>query len=369
MNARFKFGLAGAAEDGALRTVLRQVSMPGDISLAFHREPSFFIAEQAGNIKSQTLVYQDEESGRIVGVGGRSMRLTYVDGDKKVVGYLSMLRLLPEARGGIVLVRGYKYLRLLHGDGEAPYYFTTIFSENTHAQSVLESGRAGLPAYIYIGTLSTYMIPLRKRRRSWKLNERVVVCDGNSLPSAQKCLEEWNSRFQFAPSYSAEDLSRCTNLLPDFSLKDFYVYRERDAVIGTLGVWNQEAFKQTVVTGYSTTLKIAKPFYNGFARLRSWPSLPKVDEKIKSVYASFISSENDDTKVFESMLVRACSDWSGKGYDYMLVGLCEGNPFQGVMASFASRKLDSKIYLVHWQEDGVVLPENSRIPHLEIATL
>lgn len=369
MSALFKFGLAGAAEDSALRAVLRQVSMPGDISLAFHREPSFFIAEQAGNIKSQTLVYQDEESGRIVGVGGRSMRLTHVDGDKKVVGYLSMLRLLPEARGGTVLVRGYKHLRLLHSDGEAPYYFTTIFSENTHAQSALESGRAGLPTYAYIGTLSTYMIPLSKRRRLWKTDERVIVCDEDSLLSAQKCLEGWNSRFQFAPSYSMEDLSGCTNLLPNFSLKDFYVYRERDAVIGTFGVWDQGSFKQTIVTGYSAAIKVAKPFYNGLARLRGWPLLPKIGEKIKSVYAAFMSSDNDDVNVFESLLIQACSDWSGKGYDYLLVGLCDGNPFQSVAASFANRKIDSKIYLVHWPEDKVVLPESSRTVHLEIATL
>ncbi len=369
MSARFKFGLAGAAEDGALRAVLRQTPMSGDISLAFHREPSFFIAEQAGNIKSQTLIYQDEESGKVTGIGGRSVRNLYVDGTQKTIGYLSMLRLLPEVRGSTALVRGYKCLRHLHGDGEVPYYVTTILSENVQAQEILESGRAGLPTYVPVGTLITYLIPLRKKRKSNKLDDQVVGCNEGILPSAHECLNRWNSCYQFAPSYTVDDIAGRSGLLPNFSLKDLYVWREGNETLGTLGVWNQQSFKQTVVTGYSTRAKLVNPFYNGFARLRGWPLLPRVGETMNFLYASLISSADDGGGIFESLLVRACSDWSGKGYDYLLVGLCEGNKLESVAISFASRQLKSKIYLVHWQEDKVILPQNSRIPHLEVATL
>lgn len=368
MSSGLKFRLADETEDGALRAVLRQASMPGNVSLAFSREPSFFIAEQAGSMGHQILICQDQDTGVITGIGGRSIRKLYVDGVQKTVGYLSSLRLLPEVRSSMTLVRGYKFFRSLHSDGEVPYYFTTILDENRYAQQILESGRAGMPIYVPVGMLVTYLIPIRKRV-SRKLRHEVHSCNENTLSHAYECLSEWNCRHQFAPSYTLDDISGRTRLLPNFSPKDLYVCKERDEVVGTLGVWDQQSFKQTIVTDYSAKMKAIRPFYNGIARLRGRPMLPSIGESIRSVYASFVSAKNDNAKVFESVLVRACSDWSGKGYDYLLVGLCDGNPLQSVMASFASRKLDSKIYLVHWQEDKVVLPGNSRIPHLEIATL
>src|SRR5438876_7069697 len=105
----FEFVLAGEAEDETLRTLLRHISMPGNITLAFLREPSFFLAEQAGNVTSQVMVCKDRQRGQIVGMGSRSIRDVYIDGKPTRVGYLSMLRGLPEVRGNIALARGYRY--------------------------------------------------------------------------------------------------------------------------------------------------------------------------------------------------------------------------------------------------------------------
>jgi len=53
---RFEFALATEADDGELRELLRHISMPGNITLAFLREPSFFLAEQAGSAASQVII-------------------------------------------------------------------------------------------------------------------------------------------------------------------------------------------------------------------------------------------------------------------------------------------------------------------------
>lgn len=364
----YKFRLADETEDSALRAVLREASMPGSISLVFSREPSYFIAEQAGSVKHQTLVYQDQETGKITGIGGRSIRRLYVDGVQKTVGYLSSLRLLPEVRSSLTLVRGYKFLRSLHGDGEVPYYFTTILDENRYAQQILESGRAGMPAYVPVGMFVTYLIPIRKRV-SGKLQHEVLSCSKDTLPHAHECLSEWNSRHQFAPAYTLDDISGDTGLLPHFSPKNLYVCKGRGEVTGTLGVWDQQSFKQTIVTDYSAKMKLIKPFYNGVARLRGYPTLPRVGDRIRSVHASFVSAKDDNLQVFESLIGKACSDWSGRGHDYLLVGLSEGNKLAVVARRLASRELRSRIYLVHWPDEKVVLPKNERLAHLEVATL
>src|SRR5436309_10020001 len=171
---RFEFSLAGEAEDEALRTLLRPISMPGNITLSFHREPSFFLAEQAGNITSQVLGCKDRQKDQVVGMGSRSIRCVYIDGKPTRVGYLSMLRGITEARGNIALARGYKYLQTLHADGAVPYYFTTILDDNTTAKALLTSSRAGLPVYKSIAHLITYLIPLKRNRISIRRGRLIV---------------------------------------------------------------------------------------------------------------------------------------------------------------------------------------------------
>lgn len=368
MSSGVKFRLAGEAEDGALRAVLRRTPMPGSVSLVFSREPSFFIAEQAGSVKHQILICQDEESGKIAGIGSRSVRRLYIDGVQKTVGYLSSLRLLPEVRSGMTLVRGYKFFRSLHGDGAVPYYFTTILNENRYAQQILEGGRVGMPTYVPIGMLVTYLIPIRKKV-SRKLRYEVLSCNADTLPQAYECLSKWNGRHQFAPAYTLADLSGDTGLLPSFSPKDLYVCKERGEVIGTLGVWDQQSFKQTIVADYSAKMKAVRPFYNGIARLRGRPTLPNVGESIRSIHAAFVSAKDNNTEIFESLIDKACSEWSGYGHDYLLVGLSEENKLAAVARRFASRELKSRIYLVHWPEEKVTLPKNGGLVHLEVATL
>ncbi len=86
---RFEFALTTEADDGELRALLRHISMPGNITLAFLREPSFFLAEQAGSAASQVIICKDRQKGQLVGIGSRSIRCVYIDGKPASVGYLS----------------------------------------------------------------------------------------------------------------------------------------------------------------------------------------------------------------------------------------------------------------------------------------
>jgi hypothetical protein len=160
-----EFGLADAADDDALRDLLRRTPMPGEIALAFLREPSFFLAGRAGNLETQTMVCRDGD-GEVVGLGERSIRRAYLDGRPTALGYLSNLRGAVEWRKGLGLARGYRYLHSLHADGRAPFYVTTILEENAYAVALLTSGRVSLPTYEHVATLITYLIPVHRRRRA-----------------------------------------------------------------------------------------------------------------------------------------------------------------------------------------------------------
>jgi len=363
---RFSFHLAEEHEDEELRALLKQIAMPGDVTLSFQREPSFIQAERAGNITSQILVCKDQQKGQIVGMGSRSIRLVYIDGKPELIGYLSMLRGLPQVRGNIGLARGYHYLRELHKDNAVPYYFTTILDENTQARALLTSGRAGLPCYQPVAHLSTYLIPLRRTLRGKGNHDAINRCEPQRLADVVTFLQHWNSQYQFAPIYTLADLNSQSGLLPFFSWENIYVYRERKTIQGVLGIWDQQAFKQTVVSNYSPIMRSIRPVYNLFASLRGMPGLPTVGQEIKLLYAMFVSG---NSRVFATLVEQLRLEWSGKGYDYLSVGLCKDNELAAIAARYATHQLLSTVYVVFWQEGDVVLPKDERPVHLEIATL
>ena len=363
---RFEFALATEANDDELRALLRKIAMPGNVTLSFLREPSFFLAEQAGSTTSQVMVCKDHRKGQLVGMGSRNIRCVYIDGVPVRVGYLSMLRGIPEARGNIGLARGYRYLQTLHADGAVPYYFTTILDDNTDAKALLTSGRAGLPTYQPVARLITYLIPLTKKQRGGKVNPQVSRIEQDQLPDAVAFLQEWNSRYQFAPVYTLQDMLGQSSLLPSFSWRNFYVYREQNMFMGTLGVWDQQSFKQTVVTAYSKKMQFIRPGYNLLASMRGTPRLPQVGANINILYAAFLSGS---VTVFAELLRQVCRDWSNRGYDYLSVGLCDDNELSSVVSRYAVQRIASTLYIVYWQGADVVLPDLRRSVHLEVATL
>jgi len=363
---RFEFALATEADDAELRALLRKIAMPGNITLSFLREPSFFLAEQAGSTTNQVIVCKDHQKGQLVGMGSRSIRCVYIDGIPARVGYLSMLRGIPAARGNIGLARGYRYLQTLHRDGAVSYYFTTILDDNTEAKTLLTSERAGLPKYQPVARLITYLIPLTKKQRGGKVNPQVSKIERDQLPDAVAFLQEWNSHYQFAPLFTLQDMLGQSSLLPCFSWQNLYVYQEQDAFMGTLGVWDQQSFKQTVVTAYSKKMQFIRPGYNLLATLQETPRLPRVGANINILYAAFLSG---GSAVFAELLHQVCRDWSNRGYDYLSVGLCNDNDLSSVVNHYAVQKITSTVYIVYWKDTDVVLPDLHRPVHLEVATL
>jgi hypothetical protein len=368
--ARFKFELAGAAEDEALRAVLRATAMRGRVALSFRREPDFFAAERAGNLSSQVLAARDTASGEVVGLGCRGLRRLYVNGEAQTVGYLSGLRGLPAFRGGTLLARAYRFLKELHGDGQAPFYVTTIFDDNHEVRALLTSGRAGLPVYHPLGHFYTYLLPLYGRRKTRPVEGAVVRGAGWGLDSAAvECVNDFNRRHQFGAVYAAEDLHG-RGLLPAFRAENLYLYLKGPQVRATLGVWDQNSFKQPVVAGYSWPYRLVRPLSGAGARLGLCAKLPRVGEAFRYLYAALLSCPSDEPRLLDSLLDAALDDWSGRGYAYLLVGVHEESPFAGPLRRRSAMRLSSSVYLVYWR-DGCdrALPSGARVPHLELATL
>src|SRR4051812_31458452 len=161
---RVRFEVATRAHDAAIRQLLRETPMQGQISLSMQREPSFFDAAAIEGAEHRTIIAIDAD--RVIAAGSVTVRNRFINGQPTRVGYLGGLRLASSCRGRASIIRrGYELLHRIHDEDNGPgIYLTSILADNLSARRLLERGLAEMPTYRFLGELVTLVI--RRRRRS-----------------------------------------------------------------------------------------------------------------------------------------------------------------------------------------------------------
>ena len=369
--SRYSFELAGEADDRQLRSILAQTPMPGAVSVAFGREPSYFHAAVVEGRFRQVVVVRDETSRQVAGVGSRSVSMRYVNGQPTPVGYLSNLRLLSEHRGQGLLVRGYKFLHRLHQDGRTPLYLTTIAAGNRPALALLTAGRAGMPEYHPAGHYHTLAIPLTKARRTHAHNSTVNVRPARTddVPAIMDFLTRVGPRRQFFPCYDAVDFLTGDGVLRDLRPEDVLLAFRDGRVVGTLAGWDQQAFRQDVIHGYGRPLNWLRPLYNTWAGLTKQPQLPRPGAPLRCLTAALPLVDDDDPSVFALLLGEMLSRRSGGKWDYLLLALHESDPLLTAV-NVPARRYTTNVFTVFW-EDGEPMRRSldARPLYLELGSL
>src|SRR3990172_2280772 len=279
------FELASERDDPDLRRLLRENPMQGSISLAFEREPNYFNASSIEGAFHQTLVARECEGGEIIGVGNRSVRPMFVNGVARETGYMSQLRIHPKYGKGLYLARGlgvgFKLYRDLHADGRAPFYLMSIIEDNLPARRLLTSGLPDYPRAQEYTRMFTYAIYPVRRKRLLPLPRSLRLARGSDRyeNGIVDCLNRNGARKQFAPYWTCDSLFT-SNLTPS----DFFLALDGERVIGCLACWDQNAFKQTVVRGYSGSLARWRKLLNVFSSLGGWPYLPESNTPLRYSY-------------------------------------------------------------------------------------
>jgi hypothetical protein len=244
-----RFELARGADEPALRRLLRAAPLAGDIRLTLEREPCIDLANAIEGERTQILVARAAGDETVVAMGARTLLSSYVNGMPTRVGYLGLLRVLPQYQGHPALLKGgYAALRALHRDAAATLYVTTIVADNLRARRVLEAGLRGFPTYRYLGDLLTLLLPARRRRRAPPHGISVATAGAGDLEEIVRCLARNGERFQFARCWTATEL-RSAVRSRGLALGDFIVARRGARLVGCAACWDQREFKQVVVRG------------------------------------------------------------------------------------------------------------------------
>lgn len=364
------FGPALPEDEPQLRRVLRDNPMAGAVSVAFAREPDFALAAGLEGPIHEVIVAR-EPGGRVVGLCSRSARPAWINGEPRWLGYLSALRLDPAWRGRRrVLQRGFEAVRALHeADGRTPFYMTTIIEDNAPARRFLGANLPGMPRYTEREVICTLALPTW-RARPGPRGVAVRQATDADLGGIAACLARSGQRHQLAPVWTEADLrdpARARGLRPE----DFTVAERGGQVVGCVALWDQGAFKQSIVAAYGGALGRFRGLVNAAAPLLNVPRLPPAGQPLRHAFLSHLAAEDADLELVLALTAAAHTRALGRGYAYLMLGLAERHPWKvPVQRHFGAMEYRAVLYLVSWPDGHAAADAvDGRTPHLEVAVL
>ena len=344
-----------AADDMDLRQLLRANPLPGEIQLSYEREPSFWAGAGIEGPKQQTMIVRAQD-GRAVGMGSRSVRTLYVNGEAHRVGYMSQMRVDPTFAWGValpkVLAQGWRFFRELHQDGLTPYYLVSLVAGKSVAWRMITLGLPEWPTLHAVGGLLTYGITVRRARSVPKLGNGMTLrhATEDDRGAIGECLARNGRRRQFTPVWEAASLGDRL-VTPDLSLDDFWVVERGTQIVGTLARWNQRRIKQSVVRGYGEPWAGMRKWVNLAARVGLAPRLPAIGEPIRHAFASHLAVENDDPTVASALLAAVYNSAVEAGDDYLMVGLDTEHPFTPLVRRYRRVVYATQLFLATWGDE------------------
>jgi len=360
--------LAQKKDNMELLDLMANMPMPGSVRVAYRREPDFFRALRVEGRTSQTIVGRDTDTGKIAGMGTRSVKPVYVNGRQMQIGYLSGLRVLESYRGTIHLARGYQMLRTLHNDGQATLYLSTMLNDNLVARKLTRS-RTCLPAYHDIGQFRAVAISLECRVPTARNSVEIRPATHDDTKILVEFMKEQGKRRQFFPAYSSDDFFTDDGLLRGLRPENILLAFHGERLDGVVAAWDQKSFRRSTVTGYSRWIGLARPFYNLWAKLTRLPTLPPFGSTLNYFYMALPCIRNDSEDVFLALLGELIR-LNKHQYDFLMAGMHESDPLFPTLCRFRHFDYLSRLYVVCW-EDGEELftSLNGRTPYLELGAL
>jgi len=360
--------VASPADDPAIRRLLRRQSMPGRVTVTFEREPDFALGCAVTGEDCRILVARSEQN-EIVGVACRSLRNVFINGREQRLGYLGQLRVDDRYRGRWLVSRGFSLLRDLHEGTGVPAYLAAIVGGNPEATGVLvEKRRKRFPEFHAVADYCTLAIDLHRPRPPLPCDVQLSLADPTELAEIAQFLRSQGAKRQFFPVWDEPSLGK----LSAYGLRphDIVVARRDAQIVGTAALWDQSAYKQTVIRAYSGWLKAVSPLWNWSAPFLGRGPLPRLGEMIRSVHASLLCVANDDTAVFAALLRELYGLSRSRGFRYLMLGLDAQDPLLVSARSYPHILYPSRLYLAEWSDGGHLHEQLERRPaYVDIATL
>ncbi|WP_042724501.1 hypothetical protein [Chthoniobacter flavus] len=342
-----RFAVAEDADDAAIRRLLRENAMEGAICVTFEREPAYARGANIAGGRDRTIIAFSRD--RLVCMGRCTRRPTWVAGQEASVGYLAELRLDAGALGRLdILKGGYRFFRETEGDNPAAAYFTSIGADNDRAIRLLERGGLGLPAYEFLAEFETFLVTVARHSR-----RPLTVASPEHLPAMVRLLNDHGQRHQLSPVWSVGSLlSLEQHGLP---LSRFRLLFEGGELVASGALWDQRAFRQTVIQRYAPLLSFARPILNAVGRPFGLPRLPRPGATLPAAFLSPLALADGAAALLPDFVEGFFAPAVEAGVEFLTVGLPAHSPEAAALRRrFHLRTWRSRFYQVQWAEKSVV---------------
>jgi hypothetical protein len=362
-----RFTLAVNEDDTAIRRLLRENPMRGEITLSFEREPNYFRGFDIEGVETQTILACKSE--RLLCMGRCSTQRRFVNGQIRRVGYLADLRLDTQAQGRFdILRRGYQFFRELHHNEPPNFYFTSIASDNHRSIRMLERGLPGMPTYEFLCDFVTLPIPVSRNTR--KL-QQFNCTRGSSeyLAELVSCLNSQAKQNQLAAFWTEDDLLSLKSI--GLALSDFQLVLDGNKVIACAVLWDQRSFRQIVVREYSRKISFARPWLNLAAKLFGALQLPPENSSLAFGLISPLSVAQDQPELALALIRSILPIAAERGLEFCAVGFATGDSrLEMIRNHFRCREYNTRLYRVRWNDADADSPVPDGRPFLpELAFL
>lgn len=357
------FALASTDDDADVRALLRRMVMPGAVSIAFTREPDYFAGEGLAGAHDRTIVHRHD--GRLEGVARLSTNTLYRSGRAARLGYLGELRMAPDASHRAQILRdGYACLHEYVQEDALDACFTSIATDNVRARRVLEHGRRfGLPAYRPLAELVTVLLPVSRAEYP-----SASVAPSPDRDELTAFLSEQSRAAHLTLTW---DAARWQHLAEHgITPADFRVVRARGTtgpIVAAGAVWDQRAFKQTVVVAYDGALRWSRPLVNTLAAAGLAPALPAPGDVlahgailglcVDGEHAARAADGGGRSSVWTALLRLLSADAARRGLAWMMVTRDRQDLQLAALREYArlasripanTREYHTNLYAVEW---------------------
>ena len=344
-NKRFSYDLATPEDGPALLEILEEHPLPGPVSLLYTRRPDPFASFGMEGREVDIIVCRDRENGRICGMGAMAIRDWHLNGRPEKVGYLFGLRARRDYQGAMgMLQRGYAFYGDLCRERGVDYYLTTILNDNHRARKMLEKRRSFMPNYHYICDYRVYA--LRSLKETLHPGFTLRPARDEDRRNLLSFYRDNGAGQQFYPVVDEEMFSG--TLYPDLNLSDFLILEDdRGALLAAAARWDQQRYKQYVVSRYQGMLKWFAPLSFILPLLRM-PPLPRPGSILNFFTLSFVAVRENNA-AFLAAFLDLLGPYS-RQYPFFLLGLAEPSPLATAARKRPHIAYPSRVYLVDWRK-------------------
>ena len=223
-----------------------------------------------------------------------------------------------------------------------------------------------MPAYEFLGELVTLLIAVPRRPRPARL--RIQPAGDDDLPAMLHLLNQHGQRHQLATVWTEERLrSLAAHGLP---LDSFLIVREGETIVACGALWDQRAFRQTVVQGYTGALGVARPLIDGANRMFGRPSLPVPGAVLAQAFLSPLALAEGAESLLPEFVAAFLPRAAASGVEWLTLALPAGDSRLPLLRQkFFTRAWPSRLYCVSWPGQPAfqsVSPEKQFLPEVAL---